>query len=193
VTSAGGGVPANPYAPPQADPAAPPTGPADAPTRQELEAFAGKNASYYWRRSARHGHDGRLFVGWNWASAFLSVLWMLYRRMWKEFWIVFGVLVLWGLIEGAAEALLEAGAETSKGIERIGNAVFSVVMGMMGNGLYLRRARREVLESRRLLGADPQAQRAHLAKRGGTSWLAALIGVVVSLGLAILIIAVGDL
>ena len=51
---------------------------------------------------------------------------------------------------------------------------------------YLRRARRELLESRRLLGSDPQVQRAHLTRRGGTSWIAPLIGVAVFAVLAIL-------
>jgi hypothetical protein len=186
LTTDGGSVSPNPYAPPLTEPAAAPPGPGDAPTREELQAFAGKNASYYWNRSARRGHDGGLLAGWNWAAAFLSMLWLLYRRMWKEFSIVMGVLVVWGLIEGLAEELLGVGAEASRGIERIGNAAFAVVMGMIGNGLYLRRARREVLESRRLLASDPQAQRAHLAKRGGTSWIAPLIGVAVFVVLAIL-------
>jgi Protein of unknown function (DUF2628) len=192
VSTDGGSGSPNPYAAPQTEPAAAPPGPGDAPTREELQAFAGENAPYYWERSARRGHNGGLLAGWNWAAAFLSMLWMLHRRMWKEFSIVVGVMVVWGVIEGVAEAMLDVGAETSRGIERLGNAVFGLVMGMIGNGLYLRRARRVVLESRRLLGSDPQAQLAHLAKRGGTSWIAPLIAVAIGAVLAILVVMAAD-
>jgi hypothetical protein len=160
--------------------------PGAAPTREELEAFVGKRASYYWRKSARNRHDDGLMAGWNWAAAFLSIFWLLYRRMHKEFWITVGILVMWGAAEGVLEEAAQLGSEATRSIERIGNFVFAAVMGMIGNGLYLRRVRREVLQSRRLFSADPQGQRAHLAKRGGTSWTAALIGVAVMACVAVL-------
>ena len=182
----------NPYAPPQANLDPGPPGPGAAPTRQEVEAFAGKNAAYYWRKSARQGHSGGLLAGWNWASMFLNMLWMLYRRMFREFWIIMGILVVWGMGEALLEELASVGSEASRGIERIGNAVFAVVMGMIGNGLYLRRVRREVLRSRGLFPTDPEGQKAYLAKRGGTSWTATLIGLVLLVGLAILAGMVAD-
>ena len=125
-------------------------------------------------------------AGWNWAAAFLSIFWLLYRRMHKEFWITVGILVMWGAAEGVLEEAAQLGSEATRSIERIGNFVFAAVMGMIGNGLYLRRVRREVLQSRRLFSADPQGQRAHLVKRGGTSWTAALIGVAVMACVAVL-------
>jgi hypothetical protein len=190
--SDGGGTFPNPYAPPLAapEPAVPLEG--DAPTRDELTAFAGKNASYYWRKSARGGHGEGLMAGWNWAAAFLSIFWMLYRRMHKEFWIIVGILVVWGMAEGLLQALADLQAEATRSIERVGNFVFAVVMGMIGNGLYLRRVRREVLQSRRLFSADPQGHRTHLAKRGGTSWTAALIGVALLACVAVLAAMIED-
>jgi hypothetical protein len=184
--SDGGGTSPNPYAPPLAapEPAVPREG--DAPTREELEAFVGKKASYYWRKSARNRHDDGLMAGWNWAAAFLSIFWLLYRRMHKEFWITMGILVMWGAAEGVLEEAAQLAPEVARSIERFGNFVFAVVMGMIGNGLYLRRVRREVLQSRQLFSADPQGHRAHLAKRGGTSWIAALIGVAVLACVAVL-------
>ena len=184
--SDGGGTSPNPYAPPLAAPEPALPRPGAAPTREELEAFVGKRATYYWRKSARNRHDEGLMAGWNWAAAFLSIFWLLYRRMHKEFWITAGILVMWGAAEGVLEQAAQLGSEATRSIERIGNFVFAAVMGMIGSGMYLRRVRREVLQSRRLFSADPQGQRAHLAKRGGTSWTAALIGIAVMAGVAVL-------
>ncbi len=190
--SDGGGTSPNPYAPPLAAPEPPVPREGAAPTREELEAFVGKRASYYWRKSGRNRHDDGLMAGWNWAAAFLSIFWMLYRRMHKEFWIIVGILVLWGAAEGVVEEMADLQAESTRSIERFGNFVFAVVMGMIGNGLYLRRVRREVLQSRSLFSADPQGHRAHLAKRGGTSWTAALIGVAVLACVAVLAAMIAD-
>ena len=190
--SDGGGTSPNPYAPPLAAPEPPVPREGAAPTREELTAFAGKNASYYWRKSARAGHGDGLMAGWNWAAALLSIFWLLYRRMHKEFWIIIGILVVWGMVEGLLEEVAGLQAESTRSIERFGNFVFAAVMGMIGNGLYLRRVRREVLQSRSLFSADPQGHTAHLAKRGGTSWTAALIGVAVLACVAVLAAMLAD-
>jgi hypothetical protein len=124
-------------------------------------------------------------AGWNWAAALLSMFWLLYRRMHKEFWIVMGILVVWGMVEGLLRKWPAAGGAT-RSIERFGNFVFAAVMGMIGNGLYLRRSGARCCSR----GAcSPRVRRATgptWRSAGGTSWTAALIGVAVLACVAVL-------
>jgi hypothetical protein len=173
----------NPYAPPEAAVQPAGTAPGDAPTRHELEMFAVKNGDYYWERAARREHRYPLLSGWNLAAAFLSLIWLLYRRMWREFWIAIAITVALGVVEAVLGEMV--GAQAERFVERVSNFAYFFVMGAIGNGLYLRRARREVWESRRLCGTDLEKQRAHLGRRGGTSWIAAVIGAVTVGGLTV--------
>lgn len=172
-----GAPPVNPYAAPTPESQGgdvPLAGPLD---RADLEAFVGRNGAYYWDRALRGGPEGRLLVGWNWAAFFLNVFWMLYRRMYREVAVVFGVLAMTTVL---AEL---AGREGGRVEDRILRWLTGGVLGIVGNGLYLRKVRRALAEV--ASETDRDRRQAALRRSGGTSWLAVVLGLLVINGLAL--------
>jgi hypothetical protein len=175
--------PINPYAAPQtpADMASVVGPAAHDLTREEVEAFVGNKHSYYWRRW-RRAVGGRVRAGFNWAAFFFNFVWLLYRKMYREFFIlvaaVFGVGVLHGLVQSLTGRNLDV-------VDKLTNIVVGVAIGMYGNSLYLRRARREIGKAR-TQELDPERRAALLRARGGTSWIALLLGIALLGGLTVL-------
>jgi hypothetical protein len=175
--------PINPYAAPAtpADLASSVGSAAHDLTREEIRAFVGKNHAYYrghWERAV----GGGLRAGFNWAAFFLSFAWLLYRKMYREFFIWAGAVVGLGVLHGVVESLTE---KNLPALDKLENFAFAVTMGMLANGLYLRRARR-VIGNVRAQEPDPERRVALLEARGGTSWLGLLIAIAVSVGLGVL-------
>jgi Protein of unknown function (DUF2628) len=152
----------NPYASPQAELSAPPPETPAELTKEEVEAFVGsERASYFWGVWRPSAPSLWLFAGFNWAAVVLNVVWLLYRKMYREF--------------GVAIALIVAGAVLSipLGIAEVGslvNAVVVVVIGALGNGLYRRRARL-VIGAARAREPELEKRLAILRKKGGVAWL----------------------
>jgi hypothetical protein len=169
----------DPYAPPRSDTVSP-----DRPlvvtdlTREQVHSFVGRRSGYYWDRWSR-AELGRKFAGFNWAAAFFNLTWLLYRRMYREFGIGLGAMAVLGLAEAFLEPMI--GKDNSATLSRIDNLVPVVALGILGNWLYLRRARDAIARTRHL--ATPAERHAFLAARGGTSWLAVLVGVGASVAL----------
>jgi hypothetical protein len=141
-------------------------------TRDEAESFVGKNhLNYYgtWRR-AKPGKD--LFIGFNWPAGLLNGVWLLYRKMYRDFFVFIGVLLA---MSAGTKILAGVSSGNAANLERAVNLAVAIVVGSMGNGLYLRTARR-VIAAARAEEPDPQRRLALLAKRGGTSLLAVLVG-----------------
>jgi hypothetical protein len=160
----------DPYAPPRAPlDAAPGSGSDERLTREEVKAFVGKNHGYYWAQWSDPRRQGRLFQGFNFAAAFFGLFWLLYRRMYREFAWLMGAYVGLGVVEAVADA-----ESFGNEVNLITRVVGFVVTGALGNGLYLRRARAAARSSR--LAAQPEAAHAHIVARGGTSWIAAGVG-----------------
>jgi hypothetical protein len=98
TTTPGSPLP-DPYAPPRSDirPPAPPIDPG-ALTRDDVVAFAGEHHDYYWSKWSHPRRRG-LLVGFNWPALLFSMLWLLYRRMYREFAYACGVTFLLGVGE----------------------------------------------------------------------------------------------
>ncbi len=175
--------PVNPYAAPAtpADLASSQGTAAHDLTREEVRAFVGdKSANYYWR-SWQRVQGGGLRAGFNFAAFFLNFAWLLYRKMYREFLVLAAALVGLGVVHGVIEALTEKNLDA---IDKVENVVVAVTMGLLANGLYLRRAQR-VIGNARAQEPDPARREALLRARGGTSWLGLLIGIAVSIALGI--------
>ena len=102
--------------------------------------------------------------------------------MYREFFIlvaaVFGVGVLHGLVQSLTGQNLDV-------VDKLTNIVVGVAIGMYGNSLYLRRAQREIGKAR-TQEPDPERRAALLRARGGTSWIALLLGIALLGGLTVL-------
>jgi hypothetical protein len=143
-------------------------------TRDEVSIFVGKNSGYYWRVWQQAAPNKELLLKFNWAALFFNLSWLLYRKMYREFLIGFGAIIGLGLAVGVVGVV--AGTNLD-GFDRVLNLGVAVAVGMLGNGLYLRKARRVITAAR---AEEPQGERRtyRLAARGGTSWLAAILGAV---------------
>jgi hypothetical protein len=171
----------NPYQPPRAATEAE-SETADI-TRLELRAFAGQGGDYYWWRWTRSGQRNRLWLSWNWPAAIFSLLWFSYRKMWREFLVIMLSDLAWGVVESMVATWL--GRETLLGIW-LDMLLYSVVLGLLGNFLYVRRARLEVGEARRKFPDDQARQTAQLSSVGGTSWWWVLAGLGLSVAAGVL-------
>lgn len=76
-------------------------------TQDQVRAFVGPNADYYLKRwHSIHDESGWRALGFNWGACFLALSWLIYRRMYRAFWIVsglwFSAIVLGALAFGVA-------------------------------------------------------------------------------------------
>jgi hypothetical protein len=152
-------------------------------TEAELRTFVGPNAGYYLRRWQQPSGELAPSMGFNAAAFFLSFLWILYRRMYRVFWIGVGVILLESFAsQMVAERVLHIEA-MPRSYDRLANFAASVIVGMFGNWWYFRHAERQIAAAR-----EERADEAALAERGGTRrmWPGLLLGAVFVLFLLIL-------
>jgi len=172
----------NPYAPPKSNLSVDAVQPVFDLTREEVESFVGPKHLYYWKMWQRVGAAGGTKAGFNGAAFFFNLFWLLYRKMVREFFIGFGGLVA---VSVALAVLSSATGHDLSQLDRVIQIVVGVAVGMLGNSLYLRRARRAIAAAR-AEEPDLARRRLLLAQRGGTSFLLAMVGTVASVALAAL-------
>ncbi|MCC7633384.1 GYF domain-containing protein [Stenotrophomonas rhizophila] len=159
----------DPYAAPASSVGAPVPAPLNE-TMQAYAAFVGPRFPVYRRKWNLDQNPNPDSVStWNWAAFLFGALWMLYRRM-------YAVAALWlgaMLVISSIELLIGV----SGSISAIISIAIAVAAGVVGNHLYLRHATRQIgAASAAHRGQGPDLQ-AELAARGGTSWLAVVVGV----------------
>jgi len=144
-------------------------------SREEVEAFAGRNGRVYWDLLRPASRSGSLFAGFNFAAAVFSSAWLLYRKMYWEFLasmflvVPIGLAFAFGSTNATAAALLS-----------LSPIVVMATVGALGNGLYLRRVCVAVARMRQR-ESDPVRRLSLLSERGGTSWLAPVIYMILHL------------
>jgi len=134
-------------------------------SKEELRAFVGPNADYYlfsWERVDPTG--GLQALRWNWPAFLITVFWLLYRRMYRWFWIASGVLFGLGAGEAIAEALLHI--KTPEWVDVILHLAIAWFFGSFGTWLYYRHTV-TALGWAKAHDVSPQA----IANAGGVRWL----------------------
>jgi hypothetical protein len=161
---------ANPYAPSPGCAAGSGYLPDEQPLlREEVEAFAGRNGRVYWELLQPASHSRSLLAGFNFAAAAFSFLWLLHRKMYWEFLAVTVMTVPVALAFAFGSTNPAAAALWS-----LSPLVIMATVGTLANGLYLRRLCVAVAKERQH-ESDPVRRLSLLAKRGGTSWFAPVI------------------
>jgi hypothetical protein len=87
-----------------------------------------------------------------------------------------------GVLQAVAVAVTGANLDA---VDRLINFAVAATVGMLANGLYLRRAR-QVVGNARAQEPDPQRRMELLRARGGTSWIALLLGIAMAIALGAL-------
>lgn len=136
--------------------------------REYLETAIGpRNTDYYLSRFERFSTGGG-FVSWNWPAFFLSLIWLLYRKMWAYAAAYF---VLPSVLYTLAFTILLATTDAdiaSAGALLFYLALIFVAFPMFANALYYRVVQKRVAKAR-AWGSDRQRQLRVLASEGGTS------------------------
>lgn len=143
-----------------------------------LETAVGRrNTDYYLRKFARF-ESGRSRLSWNWPAFFVTLGWLLYRKMWGYAALYFFALpaaavVLYFVL---ALALPEPTAAVLVLISQL--AVIFVAVPMFANALYYRVVEKRIAAAKEY-SADRERRLRALASDGGTSGAAILIALVV--------------
>jgi len=120
--------------------------------------FVGKNYTYYKFKWLKGDHPERALT-WNWAAFFLTIFWLGYRKMYQPLIIILGLYLAVDVIEVMSEFHPVASAIVD--YAGIGASVF---LGMFGNALYYRHAKKQIAKTEeRYPGKRMQIN------RGGTS------------------------
>lgn len=126
---------------------------------ETLKLFVGGKASYYlpkWKLFETMGKK----MSWNWAAAFLSTIWMAYRKMYLYAGILLGLAVVWSI----AQLSLHINQAIGFGI----SVLYVLCFGILGNWLYYTHAKGKIAEIK-LQYPEPEVQKSETIKAGGTS------------------------
>lgn len=104
-----------------------------------------------------------LALSWSWGAFIFNVFWFLYRKMYLEAAVVFGVHLL--LRQGAVHFLGE-------NVQLVGNVFLVVVIlqGFLGNWLYWLAVDRKVAWAWNAFSTDPAQAMRWLKSKGGTNY-----------------------
>ena len=141
----------------------------DAPANEErLRAAIGPRADYYLRHWRAMDESGKSW-DWNWAACFANAYWLIFRKMWLG-------LILFILANIAVSAIGMAVPVLNK-YTLVMAILLTFVTGSYGNPFYRRQTRKLVAS-----GATIE----ELKRRGGTSPLALIIALVLTIALGVL-------
>ena len=152
---------------------------------EDVRAFVGPNADYYLQAwSAVDPNVGLQALRWNWPAFFLNVFWLLYRRMYKYFWITFAAFLGIGAVEGLVESMLGL-PPGPRWFDLVINLAVAGFFGVFGTWLYYRHATWTIARTK-ANHTSPEA----IANAGGVRWLwpllflggVALLGILTAIG-----------
>ena len=116
-----------------------------------MRAFVGPKAYYYlssWSGAMR-GHGQA--KGFKWPAFLINGIWIPYRKMYRNTFILFGIIVGSSVIEeigAGAGWITESMVPTLETLDRVAGLAISIVCGMYGNTWYLNHVKRKVAEVR---------------------------------------------
>lgn len=179
----------------------------------DVATFLGPNSGYYLARF-HFMNVQRTHTSWNWAAAIFPVEWLLYRKMYRHFAVVFLIQIILLLPVLAVsflslQSLLSAYGNTTDAFQALlmwENYSVSIphwliicmnlasslafvlraVMATWANHFYHKYCIRRIAEVKNKYGQDQLLTRCALAKAGGASWWSIVLFYAAVLGLSIL-------
>jgi len=130
----------------------------------ERRAFIGPNADYYLTRWTAWAAGESATTGFNWAAFFFNMPWLLYRRMYHIFGLVFVGSYLIGL---ASTFVVERFLELPLvGYQLLLRLIVALTIGSFGNFWYLRHTEQRISAAKD--GEAPRLEQ--LGALGGVHW-----------------------
>ena len=140
--------------------------------KTELYEAYFQDSSTYYLEQLNYYEKGKKFR-FSYSSIIFGLFWFLYRKMYLEFFVILIIIYAESQFENYVLAEL-IGTEQTRLFSFAVNIIFTVTLGIIGNNLYLKKAKRTV-EQAQIRFADPEQQKEFLAKKGGTSILLVMI------------------
>lgn len=163
-------------------------------TPDQIQAFVGPRADYYLSRWDRLREQHSRALGFNWGAFFLSFSWLLYRRMYRTFWVA---LVLFLPLTCLLEILTGEVGRTDlppilkdmlRLVVHLVDLAVYLAFGIFGTYWYYLHARRKL----RALTARGDATAEELSLAGGVNWFFPLLFVALAVLCYVLSWAFGD-
>lgn len=150
--------------------------------RTELDKWfiGNRSQAYYLKRFAEFDAQGYLSAKWNWAAFFATFGWLLYRKRYLDCivytvagwsFIQLNVVIVLVAFEYAFMTFIPDGYQMLTRISITGLIwlFWSVMVARWADAYYYRMARREIADVLVDYPKQPEQQKAHLKKEGGTS------------------------
>lgn len=146
---------------------------ADMSLLEELELYVGPKKEAYYSTRFEDIIDTESKFGWHWPALFVPVLWMAYRKMYIE---AIALTVISTLLSYFSEA---------SGIFYLASLILTFLVPAMANWLYFRHAKADIEK----INSVGEERKSEIIAKGGTSLVAVLIFLVVSIAIAAMNIA----
>lgn len=149
-------------------------------TRLDRWFIGHRSQAYYIKRFAEFDQKGKLHPRWHWSAFFTTFGWLLYRKRYLDClvyciagwsFIKLNIVIILAICEFLFVAKMPEAWQIHTRVT-IGLAVWVFWSGMVArwtDAYYYRMARREIADAVAWFDGDLPAQKAHLAKHGGTS------------------------
>ncbi|GGK56446.1 DUF2628 domain-containing protein [Rufibacter glacialis] len=120
-----------------------------APDKEEYEdyyrAYFGNDADYYLDKLEKYQAGTK--ITFNIAAFFFGIFWMLYRRMYRQGLLVMVALTAESYLLGIVIQQYGISDSNAKLLNNISTIAWSVLVGFLGNWLYLRQAQAKVAQA----------------------------------------------
>ena len=166
---------------PESSPAAPEparTSPVGASDDELLDAAIGPTNLSYYRPKFDRFAAGQGSVSWNWPSFFVTIFWMLYRRMYGYALLVWFVLpVVLMLVAGIVGGISGDSSASVGTYYLLYTIVGFIIIPMFANRLYYRHATKKIARAKALF-SNEEDQLREVYRTGGTGGAGIIIGVI---------------
>lgn len=143
--------------------------------KPSLDIFVGKKADYYNRKWTKA--DSKNGVSFNVAAFFLSFLWLGYRKVYQPiilFAVAFLLIDLVLFLTGYEYSL----TSLSNPLDQAISIGVTITFAMYGNAIYRSHAKKQIKIINESTPDEAEREKLY-AKKGGTSWLGVLIGILI--------------
>jgi len=152
-------------------------------SEQEVISFVQRNADYYlgkWKKLHQTGSK----LSWNWAAFLFNTLWLFYRKMYAYGFAVIGLSIVANIL--TLPFIIQNPDSTASLFATLVSWLFSLgiwfLIGIYGNYLYYKKFVNTYYSLKNQV-SDSDVLLEILKYKGGTNWAAAILLLVVLLGL----------
>lgn len=141
------------------------------------------NLQHYLRKFAQFDRDGKTSAGWHWPAFFVTFGWLLYRKSWLNAALYAFVP---GVVVGFATAIAAPFGPAAVAVVTLAVGLPVLLLPpLYADAAYYRLCRKRISKVLSLPGKDPDTLRALLLRKGGTSRVAPILIVLLTIPAAV--------